>query len=47
MSPAYKETNPQNPTIVAAAAWTYPEFEACEEKSGLSRIGRHARDSLR
>jgi hypothetical protein len=44
--PAYQETNPQNLTIVARAGWTYPDFEACEEKAGLSLNCRHAFDSL-
>jgi hypothetical protein len=43
----YKETNPQNLTNVGGAERTYPDLEPCEEKSRLSRIGRHGRHSLR
>jgi hypothetical protein len=47
MFSAYEETNPQNLAIVAATELTYPYYEACEEKAGLSLICRHASDSLR
>jgi len=44
--PAYEETNPQNPTIVSLADRTYPDFEACEEKAGLSPSADTSLDSL-
>jgi hypothetical protein len=46
-SPAYEETNPQDITNVVAMEWTYPHQEPCEEKAGLSLIGRLGRYSLR